>query len=547
MLVLLCLLPAFALAQGDDPFEDDPFQAQQSSMNRGTYHRSSNWRPAQYASQEALVRAMTEQKIKRSLKYRFESVAIVSDGRNAPFWFSANRHGLVPVSDRMSYARYGMFGQMLLPSTFSVKYGMDLGIGHGLEENWFVQQIYIDFGFRCWSLSVGSKERPGILTNAELGSGSLTWSGNCKPIPQAWLGVPDYYRLGFLDGWLSLKGGLSYGMFADDKWRGQFPDGKYTDNILFNRKEVFLKIGDRERLPVELTCGLEMNAMFGGTMHIRGFASTDLPMESYRLPSDLKACMKILVPLNKAGRQTRENGNTLGSWHLALDCFFDSDWSARAYYEHYFVDHSGMLGIEYKSDSEGRKRFVGYGFRRNWLDGLYGMEFNLPEDWCIRNVVVEFLNTRGQCGAVYKPKDVPLREEIDGRDGMYTHEVYDSYSHHGQAVGSPVLLSPAYNGGVSQRFLSNRVNMLHLGLGGSIGTHFDYRLKMTATRHWGTYERPFNRPRDIFSGEISAFWLTGPSYSLKFGISAGIDSDDSGWLGNNRGVMFSIVKTWNIL
>ncbi len=547
LLALLCLPHIPAMAQDDDPFEDNPFEAQQSSMNPGRARKGSGWRPVQAANQEALVNAMLAQKIKRSLRYRFESVGLVTDGTNAPFWLASNRQGLFPTSGTMAYLRYGMFGKMVLPSTFSVSYGMDLGIGTGLEENWFVQQLYIDFGYRSWSLSVGAKERPGVLVNNGLSSGSLTWSGNSKPIPQVRAGVPEFCRLSCLDGWLSLKGEISYGMFTDDKWRGRYPSRPYTDNILFHSKEGFLKIGDRGRFPLELTCGLEMYAMFGGVLHNRGLDFSDPIWDEHKLPCDIGAYARILLPLNKTGQQTMENGNTLGSWHLALDWFIGKDVTARAYYEHFYEDHSSMLGIEYKADAHGDRGFVNYGCRRNWLDGLYGLEFNLPESWCVRNVVVEFLNTRGQCGPVLKFPEIDILEGVDGRDGMYCHVPYDSYSHHGLAIGSPVLLSPVYNADGSQRFAGNRVNMLHLGLDGGIGTHFDYRLKLTATRHWGTYERPFEHTRDILSGELSVFWLTGPSYSWKIGLSAGADSDDSNWLGNNRGLMLSIVKTWNIL
>ncbi|MCQ2083198.1 MAG: capsule assembly Wzi family protein [Bacteroidaceae bacterium] len=541
------MMPLHVSAQDDYQFDDDPFLMQQGGVNSIRPRQNSGWRPSQYASQEALIKTMTAQQIKRSLKYRLETVATASDGANAPFWLSSNRQGLVSVSNGMAYARYGMFGQMILPNTFSVRYGMDLGIGSGLEDDWFVQQMYLDFGYKCWNFSIGMKERPGTLVNNDLSSGALVWSGNCKPVPQARFGMPEYYSFASLNGILAVRWDMSYGLFTDDEWRGRNPENGYTDHILYHGKELFLKIGDHARFPLELTLGIEMNAMFGGVMHNRGFCSRDTIFDNYRLPSDLGAFANIIVPLNKAGQQTRENGNTVGSWHVSLDCFFDKEWSARAYYEHYFEDHSSMLGIEYKANSEGENGFVTYGFRRNWLDGLYGLEVNLPDGLSVRNVVVEFLNTRGQCGAVYKPQDVPLAEGIDGRDGMYNHEVYDSYSHHGLAAGSPVLLSPVYNSNGKQRFLSNRVNMLHLGIDGGVGTHLDYKLKLTATRHWGTYERPFVETRDICSGELSLYWLAGDSYSLKYGISVGMDSDDSGWLGNNRGVMLSVVKTWNIL
>lgn len=545
VLLSLCLSAPLCLnAQSQDQFEDDPFAAQQNSMPRAR-RGTSGWQPAGYANQQDMVNAMLNAKIRRSLKYRFESVGVLGNGLNAPFWTTANRQGLSSVEKSNGYMRYGMFGEMLLPSTFGVKYGMDLGLGAGLQENWFVQQLYIDLDWKCLGLSIGMKERSCELVNCELGSGGLTWSGNSSPIPQIRAGIPQFVRLGFLGNWVALKGHVAYGLFTDNKWRSR-NGGSYTDGIMFHSKDVFFKVGDKDRFPLEATIGLEMYAMFGGTMHNRSFSPGDPVFESYDLPHDLKACWKALLPFNKAGEQTKQNGNTLGSWHLSLDWTAD-EWRVRAYYEHFYEDHSSLLGIEYKADADGNKGFVRYGMKRNWFDGLWGLEINFPQEMPVRNLVLEFMNTKGQCGAVYKPKNVPLAEGVDGRDGMYNHEIYDSYSMNGYTIGNPVLLSPVYNNFGNQRLLSNRVNMFHVGIDGGLGNRIDYQLKCSVTRHWGTYELPFDSVRSILSGMASAYWLAGKDYSWKIGLSYAFDRDDSLWLGNNDGVMVSIVKSWKIL
>lgn len=547
-LTLSMALHCPVLAQdGGDSFEDDPFAAQQGSMPRRQNRGGAQWRPSTYNDQNAVIQAMLGSQIKRNLKYRFESVGVLSDGLHSPSWFTSNRQGLASVKTKSAYARYGMFGEMRLPSAFGMKYGMDLGLGYGLHDDWFVQQLYIDVDYRAWSLSVGMKERWAGLSNPELGSGSLTWSGNSTPIPQARLGLPEYTRLGILGNWFSVKGHVAYGMYTDGKYRSSVPDGVYTDGIFYHSKEAYIRFGDRERFPLELTLGLQMHAQFGGVKHNREKDADGNLVEEYRLPGGLKSAWNILLPFNKPGEQTSENGNTLGSWLLGLDWHLPQ-MTIRLYYDHFYEDHSSLLGIEYKSDETGYKHFVNYGFRRNWLDGLYGLEFIMPDEWPVRDVVIEVLNTRGLCGAVYNPKGSDYIQGVDGRDNMYNHiDVYDSYSHYGFSIGSPMLISPVYNGNGMNSFASNRVNMFHMGLEGGVGRHLDYQVKLTAARHWGTYEYPFDRTRDVTSAMVRLMWLAGDNASCRIGVSYGIDRDDSAWLGNNRGVMLSVIKTWKVL
>lgn len=537
-----------ALAQEGDSFEDDPFSAQQNSMRRSNRRNggSSQWRPSTYADQAAMLQTMANAKIRRSLIYEFGTEGVLSDGQNAPFWFTSNRQGMSSFENKSLYGHFATMGHMLLPSRFGMGYGMDLGLAEGLQQEWFVQQMYIDLDYKCLQFSIGSKERWGELANPELSSGSLTWSGNSKPVPQARFGIPEFTAVPILGSWFSVKGHVAYGMYTDSRWRSQNAESAYTDGVRYHSKALFVRFGKEERFPLYATLGLEMYSQFGGTMHNRKFRTDDELMEEYTLPQNLKAYWNILLPFNGVGAQTQENGNSLGSWHLSFD-YLGKEWRARAYYEHFYEDHSGMLGIEYKNDLEGNRDYVFYGFRRNWFDGLWGLEFNMPEYWPVRDAVFEVLNTRGQSGPVYRYPKSSIAEGVDGRDGMYTHEIYDSYSHWGYAEGSPLLLSPIYNADSDQRFKSNRVLAFHAGLDGSIGARIDWKVLLTGTRHWGTYEMPYNEVEDITSCMISGYYLFEGTYGWKLGLSVGFDLDSGSTLGDNRGIMLSISRRWKIL
>ena len=489
--------------------------------------------------------AQSGAQIEHDLEYRIEAVGITGSGEHAPFWHTSNRQGLPSVKTDNGYTHFAALGSMLMPSGFGVGYGMDLGLGAGLDKNWFVHQLYIDLDYKWLGMSIGLKERWGDR-NPLLSSGALTWSGNSKPIPEVRVGIPEYVRIPILGSWFSVKGHLGYGRLTDDAWRSEHGGGSYVDGVLFHSKSAFLRFGDQERFPLEVTLGLEMNNMFGGTLHngddVRG------------LPSDAAAFWTVLFPFHHVEQQGNEDGDNLGSWHLNFD-YKLNDWHIGAYYEHFYEDHSSMLGIEYKNNTQGEKDFIFFGFRRNWFDGLFGIEVKAPDNVrYFRNAVIEFMNTRGLCGPICHSaacttdaEGMLVIEEVDGRDGMYNHGIYTSYSHDGYAIGNPVLISPAYNKDGYNRFRSNRVQMFHIGIDGGITDRIDYRLLATTTRHWGCYGAPLKDVERVTSVMLECSYRLGGAYDWKFSLSGAMDVDSDVLLGNNKGVMFTISKTWNVL
>lgn len=485
-----------------------------------------------------------------NMVFGFESAGLLGKGTHAPFWHTSNRQGLSSIEKESGLMHFAVLGNMSLLNGMEVDYGLDFGAEASSQSNMFLHQLYVDLRYKRIGLDVGMQERWGELKNRALSTGGLTWSGNSKPIPQLRIGLTDFARIPLLGGWFSLKGHLSYGRLTDDKWRKSQAEwanngDRYTDGLLFHSKDFFLRFGDTSRFPLEATIGLEMYSVFGGTLHNRELNKDEM-IDEYRLPSGPNAYLTALLPFNDVGNQGKENGNILGSWHLSFD-YHGQEWGARAYYEHFYEDHSSLLGIEYKSDLEGNNDFIFYGFRRNWFDGLWGIEVNLKESWPVRNVVLEVLNTRGQCGPICKDSFYPVQEGVDGRDGMYNHELYDSYSMSGYNIGSPILISPVYNKDYNQRLRSNRVLMYHLGIDGSWADKWEYRALFTNTTHWGTYDDPFNEIQRVTSCLLEGSYRIGDEYGWKIGLSVGFDFNDGDMLGNNTGVMVTLSKLWKIL
>lgn len=480
-----------------------------------------------------------------SMSYLYEMAGMAGSGDNAPFWHTSNRQGLPSAKNTNGYMHVAALGNLERSNGLGLDYGLDVGMGRGLQSDLYVHQLYLDAQYKFLGLSMGMKERYSDK-NPNLSSGSLTWSGNSRPIPELRLGIPEFVRVPVLGNWFSIKGHLGYGRMTDDSWRRNHASGglTYTDGILFHTKDAYIRFGQEERFPLLVTLGLEMNNMFGGTRHRAG---TDQD-----LPSNAAAYWTVLFPFHHVENQGNEDGDNLGSWHLNFD-YILNDWHIGAYYEHFYEDHSSMLGIEYKNDTRGNKNFVFFGFRRNWFDGLFGIEVNAPKGIpFFSNAVVEFLNTRGLCGPICHSAacnfdGMNVIEEVDGRDGMYNHGIYDSYSLYGYAIGNPVLISPVYNKTGGARFRSNRVQMMHLGVDGSITRSIDYRLLATSTLHWGQYGAPLAEVARVSSLMLECSYQPGDSYGWKFSLSGAMDFDTSDLLGNNKGVMLKISKVWKAL
>ena len=504
---------------------------------------------AQNISDEKYNGSTTNSSFCHYLSFNLETVGMTSVGEHTPFWHTSNRQGLPSVHNNNGYMHIAALGNITMNSCFNVDYGLDIGGGAGLETDLFVHQFYLDLNYKWLGMSIGMKERWSDK-NRYLSSGSLTWSGNSRPIPEVRIGIPDYVRVPILGGWFSVKGHLGYGRLTDAKWRRQHGNGYYVDGILFHSKSAFIRFGDEDRFPLQATLGLEMNNIFGGTKHMNGVEQ--------ELPSDAAMYWTVLFPFHQVGKQGNVVGDNVGSWHLNFD-YKLSDWHIGAYYEHFYEDHSSMLGIEYKSNSEGEKDFIFFGFRRNWFDGLFGIEVNMPEGTpFFKNAVFEFLNTRGQSGsicnsAVSDSGPLPVTEEVDGRDNMYNHSTYYSYSLWGYAMGNPVLISPVYNDDGYAGFRSNRVQMFHLGVDGGITDKIDYRMLATTTRHWGQYGAPLKEVERVTSVMLECSYKFGGEYGWRVSLSGAADFDSavgSGaqvpLLGNNRGVMVTVGKSWRV-
>lgn len=461
-----------------------------------------------------------------SLVWKAEVEASFSSGRTTPFWIVSNRQGLVSPEKNNGFVRLSLFKDMSYDSRFSWGAGADIAVPWNGTSPWIVQQLYGEVRYRCLGAMVGAKEMYSELVSPDLSSGDMLYSGNARPIPQIRLGIFDYADVWGLRGWIGVKGHLAYGAFTDQRFQKGWVDEyeRRNSGVLYCSRALWIRNGNPSKFPLVFEAGIEMSTQFGGKCYNYLYRGG----KTITMPKNLKAFLKALVPMKGdnstiASEQKNVEGNMLGTWNFALSWNSPHGWMVKAYYQHFFEDHS-MLYIDFP-----------------WKDGLFGLQANLPENPFVGSLVYEFLYTKDQSGPVNWDKTDKVPDQVSGADYYYSHNIYTGWSNWGFGIGSPLLLSPIFNNPHTFAFLSTRVISHHVGISGSPTSAVDWWLLLTHTRSWGSYHNPYPKVMEAFSGLAQVSWH--PARLKGWEGTLGVGLDRGSLVGNNFGVMLRISKT----
>lgn len=182
--------------------------------------------------------------------------------------------------------------------------------------------------------------------------------------------------------------------------------------------------------------------------------------------------------------------------------------------------------------------FFGYG---PWKDGLLGVEVTLPENQFIDALVYECMGSKDQTGPIFYEGFRGEFEQVSAKDNYYNHYIYQAWQHWGMAMGNPLFTGPVYNKDGRIMFANNRINAHHLGISGTPGKEWAYRLLLTYSRNWGTYDNPFDDVKKQFSSLLEVTYSPVKWNGWSFSISGAMDRGNL--LGNNSGGMLVIRKT----
>ena len=450
---------------------------------------------------------------------------------HTPLWLTANKYGVTSTEKNHGYLSLGVFRSDVRDSSYHwrIGYGAELVGAYHFTNAFTVQQLYADFAYKRVRLSVGSKQRSMALKNQELSTGSQTLGSNARPVPEVRFELPEYWSITGKSNWAAIKGHVAYGMMTDGNWQEGYvkPGYHYAKNALYHSKAGYLRIGNEDKFPIVFEGGLEMATQFGGTVYnpIGREGATSGTLE---MGSGVGDFFDALI--GKGADATDEEysnsaGNTLGSWLFSLS-YKGNDWKLRAYYDHFFEDHSMMF------------------FEYGWKDGLIGVEATLPQNPFVSTVVYEYMNTTYQSGPVYHDHTAAIPDQISGVDNYYNHNLYQGWQHWGQSMGNALYVSPLYREDGTLRFDGNRFKAHHVGICGEPVEGLHYRLLYTYMKNWGSYAAPYE---DVYRNNS---FLCEATYALprlgKIGngwqVGLGFAIDRGKVIGNNTGLSVTIQK-----
>ena len=478
------------------------------------------------------------------IRYEVQSDVVASRGEHAPFWLVSNRHGLSSLKNNSANLSAGLYRDFDKKRGLAWAYGVELAGTWNYTAPLYIQQLYADVKYNCWELSIGSKERWSEGKHRTLSGGGLTFAPNARPIPQVRLGINEYTTVPwFGNGWIQVKGHTSYGRQTDDRFQrthisNAINGSRYIEDVLFHEKTAFLRIGNQAKSPLSAEIGLEMYTQFGG--HVwEHRAEGDILL--YDLPHSYKEYLKAFIPMaggeeTPTAEQTNINGNVLGSWHFIVN-YSTEEWRLRAYYEHFFEDHSQMLGISWVPDRNGVTRFLSY---HPWQDGMWGLELNLYNARWVKGVVAEFITSRDQSGPILHNSNHIFKEQVSGWDSYYTHYLYQSWQHWGMGMANPQFLAPSYNEDHSISMPNTRLRSYHIGIEGQPYVAWSYRILASHTRHWGSITDPLPNPMNATCLMVETTYS--PTRLSGWEVTGALAYDYSTLIGNNLGGMLTLRK-----
>lgn len=459
-----------------------------------------------------------------SIKYKAEIGTAVGGGDHNPFWLANNKQGFSSVEKNNLWLRLSAFKELDDSKRFSWGAGVDMGVAYRFSSIFVPQQLYAEVKYRCLDAMIGAKDIYDEFLDPSLSSGALTNGWNSHAIPQLRVGIFDYADVWGCKEMFAIKGHIAYGMFDDNWWLNRWVNNnyKYTLSTLYCSRAISFRFGNAKKFPLEGELGLRMDTEFGG--------KTWWPAQQkfQKHPVGWKDFIKACIPMGgssetDAGEQLNVQGNMLGNWNLGLKWQDPSGWMVRAYYQHYFEDHS-MLFFDYV-----------------WKDGLYGVQAKLPKNRFVSEVAYEFLFMKDQGGAVYWDHTPEIDYQVSGRDSYYYNYIYNSYQHWGMTIGNPLLTSPIYNSNHQLEIFDTRISSHHFAIKGEPSDQVDYRLMATHTRSWGTYFLPYNKVKANFSFLAEVKYHPKRLKGWEGGLSFAFDKGNI--VGNSYGAMISISKS----
>ena len=428
-----------------------------------------------------------------TISYAAEVSAVVSSGA-VPLWIQALEDGNISAAPYSGNITAAVYKRATRPCRW---YDYDFGIAltgrfDTQRTTGYFRSLYAHT--RLYSVDITAGIKPLVVgsQNPQLTTGGLLFSGNAYPIPRISIGIDQYIPFPGLYGYLEVKGGLTHGWFVDNSC---LDTTIHTTNALLHYKFAGVRLGGS--LPINIGYELHHVGQWGGTSPYHG-----------KFPISWDTFKHIVLAQgggNNLSDQLNAEGNHIGVQELSLVAKW-THWNITTYWQTIFEDKSA--------------NFIG---RSNLADGLWGIALRQNEWPFINAITLEYLNTTRQDGP-WHDRDGQV---YGGRSNYYNNNSYkQGWTHFGRTIGN-AMMSPD----------NNRVRVYFAGIAGDI-YGFNYRVKISHARNWGTYNQPKYSTNTACMLEVKKY--VEKAWGLDFGIRMAADMGTQ--YGNRFGAMITISK-----
>ena len=472
--------------------------------------------------------------------YKTEIFGSVSSGKYTPFQMVNHSWGMVPLNANNFHLRSTLFHEQNISQEWSFDLGLDIAASNASVYNndFWLQQIFIDLNWKFLKLTLGSKENYWSLLDPYLSSGDFIRSNNSRPMPEINISIPEFTLIPYTKGNVYIKADFAIGKYLDNQYvaNKMIPlNGYYSNNLLSHHKSFYLRFGNIEKENrLQFIFGLNHDAQWGGTVHRYDWNKNEYV--TFQDPRNFTDLLRVIVA--KEGSSSSSFNDSLyvagahaGAYLFKFDYKLNNKDFLSLYLSHFFEDGSGLAFLNYQ-------------------DMLLGLQYKSEQKRLVSGVVFEYIYTKNQTGPIgFGGNEISQHRghnNRNGADNYYNHGIYtQGYSYFGRCRGNPLLLSPEYNEDEFLGFKSNRIIAFHLGMEGFLLPLLQYRLTASTGQSWGTYENPHLSVQDGYSAGLDIIYaypkVKGLDFKLSLACNSGEFFKESAWGGGititKRGVI----------
>ncbi|MFS0489351.1 capsule assembly Wzi family protein [Leadbetterella byssophila] len=431
---------------------------------------------------------------------------------NAPFYLRTNQFGVVPKGGNIGYLRAKASREYdTTATTFDYGFSLEPVLNVGNTNQFILPEAYIKGKWKNVEIYGGRRKEIIGLTDTLLTSGSYIWSGNALPLWKIQAGIPEYVPV-LKSKFIYVKGAIAHGWFDANR--------PVTKNVKLHQKWISLRIGKPD-WKIKILTSFNHHVQWGGESP---FFSVD-----GKLPDGLSNFPYVFFGTrnpNLKGPATNFDGeNRIGNHLGTLDVGLDMSTSF------------GNILVYRQNIYEDGSLF----FLNNIADGLNGITLKLPKFKWVSRINIEYLQTTSQGGGIFvSGQNIP--GQLRGKDNYFNNAQYrDGWAYKSHIIGTPYIQTIGYEwDNPEYQIDQNRVKMWQGALSGGLPwKSLTYRLKLSYSQYWGTYQFPLSQNDQLsFYIDLNSKIAKSSNLGLGLGFDSGTLAPKSG------GIHVSYTKIW---